>query len=158
MSPISERVYVLDARDAEPLRKLLAYDPYLDVNLIPKLPAEWDDKKYLSEHPEVAKEAEEKRRALDESVRKLREDKEANLIFARQDYQLKDGAMMGLDRDKCYLFLNAPEDFQVPAEAKLKKNVKSIERLDQETERKVIDAIEKERESAEQGLGMIFGQ
>lgn len=158
MRAISERVYVLDAHDAEALRKLLAYDPYLDVNLIPKLPAEWDDEKYLREHPDVAKEAETKRREVDESVKRLREDKEANLIFARQDYQLKDGAMMGLDRGKSYLFLNAPEEFQVPAEEKLKKNIASIRRLDPETERKVIEAIEKERENAEQGLGMIFGQ
>ena len=128
------------------------------MNLIPKLPAEWDDEKYLSEHPEVAKEASEKRREVDESIRKLREDKEANIIFARQEYQLKDGATMGLDRGKSYLFLNAPEDFQVPAEEKLKKNIASIRRLDPETERKVIEAIEKERENAEQGLGMIFGQ
>lgn len=63
-----------------------------------------------------------------------------------------------MDRDKCYLFLNAPEDFQVPAEEKLKKNIASIRRLDPETERKIIGYIEKERESAEQGLGMIFGQ
>ena len=158
MRDISERVYVLDAHDAEPLRKLLAYDPYLDFNLIPKLPSEWDDEKYLSEHPDIAKEAEEKRKEADEAVRKLREDKEANLIFARQDYQLRDGATMGLDRTKCYLFLNAPEDFQVPAEAKLKKNIASITRLDPDSEKKVIDSIEKERESAEEGLGMIFGQ
>jgi hypothetical protein len=127
------------------------------MNLIPRLPKEWDDEKYLSEHPDIAKEAAEKRKEVDESVRKLREDKEANLIFARQDYQLRDGATVGLDRDKCYLLLNAPEDFQVPAEEKLKKNIGSIRRLDPETERKVIESIEKERESAEQGLGMIFG-
>ncbi len=112
----------------------------------------------MREHPDVAKEAEEKRREVDESVKSFREDKEANLIFARQDYQFKDGAMMGLDRGKCYLFLNAPEEFQVPAEEKLKKNITSIRRLDPETERKVIESIEKERENAEQGLGMIFGQ
>lgn len=157
MRSISERVYVLDARDSEALKKLLAYDPYLDMNLIPRLPKEWDDEKYLSENPDIAKEAAEKKKEVDESVKRLREDKEANLIFARQDYQLRDGATMGLDRDKCYLFLNASEEFQVPAEDKLKKNVASIKRLDPETEKQVIDSIEKERENAEQGLGMIFG-
>ena len=136
----------------------MEYDPYLDVNRIPKLPSGYDDEKYLSEHPEIAKEAEEKRSAIDAAVKSLREDKEANIIFARQEYQLKDGSMMGLDRDKSYLFINATEEFQAPAEEKLKKNIKSIQRLDPETERKVIESIEKERESAEQGIGMIFGQ
>lgn len=127
------------------------------MNRIPKLPSIYDDEKYLSEHPDIAKEAEEKKRAVDEAVKALREDKEANIIFARQEYQLKEGAMIGMDRDKCYLFLNATEDFQVPAEEKLKKSIKSIQRLDPETEKKVIESIEKERESAEQGIGMIFG-
>ena len=150
-------MYVVDASEAEHLKKLLAYDPYLDPNLIPRLPKEWDDQKYLDAHPDVAKEAEEKKRQAGESAKRLREDKEANLIFARQDYLVKDGATMGLDRDKSYLFLSAMEEFLVPAEEKLKKNVKSLKRLDPETERKVIESIEKERESAEQGLGMIFG-
>ncbi len=150
-------MYVVDASEAEHLKKLLAYDPYLDPNLIPRLPKEWDDQKYLDAHPDVAKEAEEKKRQAGESAKRLREDKEANLIFARQDYLVKDGATLGLDRDKTYLFLSAMEEFLVPAEEKLKKNVKSLKRLDPETEKKVIESIEKERESAEEGLGMIFG-
>ncbi|VVB77324.1 Uncharacterised protein [uncultured archaeon] len=64
---------------------------------------------------------------------------------------------MGLDRDKSYLYLNATEEFLVPAEEKLKKNIKSIKRLDTATESKIIDTIANERHNAEQGLGMIFG-
>ena len=57
MNCIPARVYVLNASDAAALKKLLEYDPYLDPNLAPKIPKEWDDPKYMEKHPEVAQEA-----------------------------------------------------------------------------------------------------
>ena len=121
------RVYVCDAKDLGKLEKLMDYDPYLD--------------KGLSE----------------EQLTKMKEDKEANIIFARQDYQIKDGITLGMDKDKCYLYLNANEDFLNEAEPKLLKNIDSAKRADSETEKQVIDAIEAEISASETGIGSIFG-
>lgn len=148
---------MLNASDAAALKKLLEYDPYLDPNLAPKMPREWDDQKYLAAHPEVAKEAEEKKKQAEEAINKLRNDKEANVIFARQDCQIKDGVSLGLDREKIYLYLSADDTFFAGAEAKLKKNFSSMERAPEETEKQIIDTLEKEKEKADEGLGFIFG-
>ena len=43
------------------------------------------------------------------------------------------------------------------AEKKLKSKIKSIERVDQNTESQIIEDIESERRSSEQGIGSIFG-
>lgn len=148
---------MLDAKELAPLKKLLEYDPYLDFNLVPKLPKEWEDEKYLQSHPELAEEIAAKKKLVSESLRKLREDKEANVIFARQDYMLKDGLAPGLDREKIYLYLNASDEFLAGAEAKLKKYMPGLARADADTEKQIIDTIDKERSSADQGLGLIFG-
>lgn len=157
MNCITARVYVLNASDAAALKKLLEYDPYLDPNLAPKTPKEWDDPKYLEKHPEIAQEAGQKKKQAEDAMSKLRNDKEANIIFARQDYQLKDGVSLGLDREKSYLYLSADDSFFAGAEEKLKKSIASIERVQQDTEKQIIDTIEKEKQKADQGLGFIFG-
>lgn len=154
---MSARVYVLDEKEAEPLKTMLAYDPYLDPNLIPKVPDKWDNEEYMKKHPELAAEAEAKKKEASEALQKLKNDEEANIIFARQDYVLKDGLSMGLDRSKYYLYLSADDNFLSKAEAKLKKKVASLQRVDTETERKVIAAVEAERQRSEEGLGFIFG-
>lgn len=122
------QVYVCDAKDAEKLKKLMEYDPYLDKSM------------------------------SDEQLSKLKDDPEANIIFARQDYKIKDGASVGLPEDKCYLYLSANEEFMKQADAKLKKNIESAKRADPETEKKVIETIEKEISDSETGLGSIFGE
>ncbi len=58
------------------MKKLLEYDPYLDKSLSP------------------------------EQLSKLKDDSYANIIFARQDYWIKDGISLGLDREKNYLILS----------------------------------------------------
>jgi hypothetical protein len=121
------RVYVCGREDSEKLKKLLEYDPYLDKNL-----------------------------NIDQ-IDALKKDHEANIIFARQDYWLKDGISLGLDREKYYLILSAVDEFLEDAEKKLMKSVPSIKRAESEVEGKVILEIEKERSESEQGLGMIFG-
>lgn len=151
------RVYVLNSSDAPALKKLLEYDPYLDMNLIPKTPKDWDDPEYSKKHPELAQEIAQKLKQADDAVTKLREDKEMNIIFARQDYMIKDGISMGLDREKSYLYLSADESFLNEGEKKLKKNIASIQRAPDDVERKIISAIEEERQQADQGLGFIFG-
>lgn len=151
------RVYVLDTAEAPALKKMLEYDPYLDQNAIPKMPKEWGDAKYRKEHPEMAQQIEQKEKEISEAVDRLKNDKEANIIFARQDYQLKDGIGLGLDRDKSYLYLSADDSFLEGAEAKLKKSFKSIARADGETEQKIIGIIEDEKSRTDAGIGLLFG-
>lgn len=122
-----ERVYTCDAQDGEALKKLMSYDPYLDKSL------------------------------SDEQLAKLKNDKEANVIFARQTYMIKDGISVNLDDKKYYLYLSASEEFLQQADGKLKKSITSVQRADPATETKVIGMIEKERTDSETGLGSIFG-
>ena len=92
-----------------------------------------------------------------EQLAKLKTDELANVIFARQDYQLKDGISLGLDREKYYLYLSAVEEFFEKAEKKLKASIPSLQRVDPELEQKVIATLEGERKESEEGLGLIFG-
>ncbi len=121
------RVYSFDAADLQKLKKLLEYDPYLDKSL------------------------------TEADLDKIRGDEEANTIFARQDYLIKDGASLMLDAGKYYLFIHAIEGFFKFAEKKLKDAVPSIQRVDPETEKKIIETIDEERTKAETGFGSIFG-
>jgi hypothetical protein len=103
------------------------YDPFLDKSLTP------------------------------EQLEKIKTDEKANIIFARQDYWIKDGITLGLERDKCYLVLSAVDSFLEKAEPKLKEGVPSIKRVDPELEEKIVEQMDKERDESESGLGMIFG-
>ncbi len=137
---------MLNSSDAPALKKILEYDPYLDANLIPKVPEKLD-----------SPEAQAIKKQADERLDKLRNDKEANIIFARQDYQLKDGVSLGLEREKTYLYLSAEDSFLNDGEAKLRKNVQSLQRAPAEVEKQVIETVDKERKEADAGLGFVFG-
>lgn len=150
------RVYVCDSSKASNLKKLLEYDPYLDQNLIPSIPKEWDDPKYFETHPETKAKADEQMKKIEESRKKLLNDEDMNIIFARQDYLVKEGISLELDREKIYLYLSASEDFLVKAEKKLRANIEGIQRVDAETEKKIIATIDEERLRAESGIGLIF--
>lgn len=139
------------------MKKLLAYDPYLDKNLIPSMPSEWSNKEYLEKHPEVKAQAEELAKKAEEALAKLKSDKEANVIFARQDYVIKTGGELGLDPAMQYLYLDMPDEDWDIAEKKLKKAVASIKRLNAEDEAKAINVVAEERQRSDQGLGFIFG-
>ena len=120
------RVYVCPIEKENELKKMLEYDPYLD----PKI--------------------------KEEDLKKLREDEMANIIFARQDYVIKEGASINMDPSKCYLFLNAQESFFDKAEKKL-KSIEGLERAKPDIESKVIMFIDDERKRADEGFGSIFG-
>ncbi len=109
------------------MKKLLEYDPYLDKGL------------------------------NEQQLLELKSNPDANVIFTRQDYLLKDGISMNLDREKYYLYINAQDDFLEQGEKKLKARIKSIERASPELESKIISDIESERKESEQGIGSIFG-
>ena len=76
------RVYECDESEVKTLKKLLTYDPYLDPNLIPKLP-EVSDKDRAAMADEQKKDLKAKEDAASTASKKLREDKYANVIFAR---------------------------------------------------------------------------
>ncbi len=122
-----ERVYICDASEGSNLTKLMSYDPYLDKSL------------------------------NEQQLADLKKDPVANVIFARQDYIIKDGISVGLDRSKYYLYLSASDEFLEKAEKKLKDSIKNISRADSETEKNIISIVVGERESSEEGLGSIFG-
>ena len=124
---MSERVYECDRNDYERLKKLLEYDPYLDKSI-------------SSEQLEV-----------------IRNDKYANIIFARQSYVIKDGSSLGMDAKKYYLYLKAGDEFFKDAEEKLKKEIASIKRSDADTEKKIITIINEEENKGNYGIGLILG-
>jgi hypothetical protein len=121
------RAYICDQKDMESLKKLMSYDPFLDKSKTP------------------------------EQLAELKNNEEETVIFTRQDYWIKDGITLGLDREKCYLVISAVDSFLDKADKKLKESIPSIKRADHDTEAKVIGEIDKERSESEQGLGMIFG-
>jgi hypothetical protein len=148
------RVYECDKSEAEALKKVLEYDPYLDPKLVPasksdkdlKLMSEEDQKRY---HEEEAKSK--------EAIKKLHEDKYANVIFARQGYSFRDGATLNLDGNKSYLYLDSSEQFLGLAEERFKKEFKTVKRAGKSEEEKVISTIKSEEDKAAAGFGSIFG-
>lgn len=124
---MAERVYECDRVDHEKLKRLIEYDPYLDKSL------------------------------TSEQIEKIRNDRYANIIFARQSYVLKDGSSLGMDPGKYYLYLKAGDEFFKDSEEKLKKEIPSIKRLDPESEKKVVDIINEEESKGNYGIGMIMG-
>ncbi|MDE1804304.1 MAG: hypothetical protein KGH59_00770 [Candidatus Micrarchaeota archaeon] len=121
------RVYVVDASKAQQLKKLIEYDPYLDNSL------------------------------KEEDLKKIREDEMANVIFARQTCMIKEGAALGLDREKNYLYISATEEFLEKADKKLAAQLEGVKRADPETEKKIIASIAEEQSKAESGFGYLFG-
>ena len=124
---MAERVYVCDEAEYPALKKTLEYDPYLDKNL--------DEAK----------------------LKELQSDKYANVIFARQEYSLRDGASLGLDKSKYYLYLKANDDFMAAADDRLSHEFKSVKRAKAEEEGKVISVINDEQSRANAGFGSICG-
>ncbi|MCL4379007.1 MAG: hypothetical protein M1160_01620 [Candidatus Marsarchaeota archaeon] len=120
-------VYECSVSESQELKKFLEYDPYLDKSLDA------------------------------EQLKKLNSDSDANIIFSRQEFMLRDGASLGLSKDKLYLYINASEDFLAGAEKKLKNKFKSIRRAPKEDEEKFIDVVEEEHSRGNAGIGAIFG-
>ncbi len=121
------RVYSIDVAKTEELKKFVEYDPYLDKNL------------------------------KEEDLDKIRNDEMANVIVARQTYKIKEGALFDLDRNKVYLYISASDEFLEKLDKKLKSSFEGIERVEPESERKIIATIEDEQAKGESGFGFIFG-
>ncbi len=148
------RVYECDKSEAEALKKVLEYDPYLDPKLVPPAKSEAALKMMSDEDKKKMKEEEEKSK---EAIRKLHEDKYANVIFARQGYSFRDGATVNLDSNKSYLYLDSNEQFLTLAEERFKLEFKTVKRATKGEEEKVISIIKAEEDKAAAGFGSIFG-
>jgi hypothetical protein len=148
------RVYECERSEIEELKKVLAYDPYLDTNLIPPTGKDKPSDKLTDQE---RKEIEEREKQVTDTLKKLSESLKGKIIFSRQEYSLRDGAALGLKNDRSYLYLNAPEDFLNGAEERFKTEFKTIKRTSKEEEEKVIKAIKDEEELANAGFGSIFG-
>ncbi len=153
---MSARVYEVDQSEAQKLKKLLTYDPYLDPNLIPKLP-DIDDKERAKLPPEKQKEIAELEKKASEASKKLREDPMMNVIFARQDCEMRDGAALDQNNGKSYLLVRATDEFLDLAEQKFKKEFTTVKRAPKEIEDKFIAMKEEEESKANAGFGSIFG-
>ena len=150
------RVYVCEKSEAEELKKALSYDPYLDPNLIPPsvTPKDMKESELTDEQRRLMAERE---KTVAENLKKLSESLKGRIIFARQDYSLRDGASLGLNDGMVYLYLSAPDDFLDGAEERFRKEFKSVKRAGKEDEAKVIGIIKEEEEKANTGFGSIFG-
>lgn len=149
------RVYVCEKSEAEELKKALSYDPYLDPSLIP--PSATPSKKEGELTDEERRLMAEREKTVAENLKKLSESLKGRIIFARQDYSLRDGASLGLNDGMVYLYLSAPDDFLDGAEERFRKEFKSVKRAGKEDEAKVIGIIKEEEEKANTGFGSIFG-
>lgn len=151
---MAAHVYEFDKSELDELKKLLSYDPYLDPNVIPPSPSVDKSK----ESPEERKMREERERGVQERLRSLREnDRHFEVIFSRQEYEIFDGAALGLDAEKSYLYLKANEEFLGKADAALEQKVKNLKRAGKEAEERVLKKVLEDEESANAGLGSIFG-
>ncbi len=153
---MSERVYELDESEVKTIKKLLTYDPYLDPNLIPKLP-DVDEKEIARMSDEQKKELKAKEDQARAASEKLRNDKLANVIFARQTCDLREGKSVGIETDKHLLYVKATDEFLDLAEEKFKKEFKTIKRAPPDVEKKFIALREEEENKANAGFGAIFG-
>lgn len=151
-----ERVYECDQSEGKELKKILSYDPYLDPNLIPK--SREMDEKQLAQMSEADKKAYAEQEAkTKEAIAKLKSDKMLNVIFVRQDCDLREGKAIGISDDKLYLYVKAPDDFFPNAEERFKRDFKTVKRANPETEKKFISLKEEEESRANAGFGAIFG-
>jgi hypothetical protein len=82
--------------------------------------------------------------------------------FSRNGYKVKDGAQVGQDREKCYVFMRATDEFASFARGKLKELAGAegkgiVSESAPEVAAAVAKAIADEENNAEVGFGSLFG-
>ena len=82
--------------------------------------------------------------------------------FSRNGYKVKDGVQVSQDKEKCYAFMRASDEFAVFARGKMKTLVDAEgKEIAVESKPEVVAAIakiiEEEENNAEVGFGAIFG-
>lgn len=153
---MAARVYECGRSEMDALKKYISYDPYLDPNVIPPQ-APGADKPEGKRTEEEKKAIEEREQKLQDAMSRLREDKYHDVIFARQDCRIVEGAAVGLSGDTVFLYVRASEEFLEKADAALAAKFKTVRRASSEDEKRVIDKLNEEEESANSGFGAIFG-
>ena len=150
---MAERVYVCDNSELNSLKSRLEFDPALSPDIVSSGPDKPDSK--MSEEEKRANAEGAARR--EEFLKKLSEDKYADLIFVRQEYSIRDGAISGLDKDKSYIYISASEEFLDKAEKMFAERFKSVSRAPKEQEDKLLATIKDEKDKGNAGFGAIFG-
>ncbi|HLC69259.1 MAG TPA: hypothetical protein VJH24_05445 [Candidatus Bilamarchaeaceae archaeon] len=89
-----------------------------------------------------------------ELLKILEADPYAGDSFARIGYKLREGASLGEDKNKLYLYISADDSFIKKADEKLKPLASALKPKD---EKHILEKILAEEEAAESGLGNIFG-
>ncbi|MEK6982846.1 MAG: hypothetical protein AABX38_07970 [Candidatus Micrarchaeota archaeon] len=84
----------------------------------------------------------------------LETDPYAEDSFARVGYKVRDGAGLSEDKTKMYLYISGSDEFIKKADEKLKPLAKVAST---EVEKRVIEKIVLEEETAESGFGSMFG-
>jgi hypothetical protein len=84
----------------------------------------------------------------------LEADPYAEKSFLRNGYKIKEGSVIGQDKNKIYLYIKCSEDFALFAKEKL-KDLAVVS--SQDVSQVVIKAINEEENNAEIGFGSIFG-
>ncbi len=93
----------------------------------------------------------------DIDINKIKEEKFSDVIFKRQDCELKNGAIFSLESSRYFLYVKANDEFLNKAENLFKERFKTIKRADIAIEEKVINFINEEESKANAGFGSIFG-
>jgi hypothetical protein len=78
----------------------------------------------------------------------------SKMSFARIGYKLKEGLQIGEDKDKIYIIFRGSDDYLPFIKSKL--SGLAVQSSNECSER-IIQKIEEEENSAEQGMGAIFG-
>lgn len=74
--------------------------------------------------------------------------------FARVGYKIKEGGSLGENKENLYVYLKADDSFIKKADEKL-KSIVTIASGDRE--KRILEKIHQEEESAESGFGSLFG-
>ncbi len=147
-------VYECRKSELEQLKKLLAYDPYLDTSIIPPT-TPGSDKPVDKQTEDEKRMAAEREQKVREALERLKQDKYSDVIFARQQYEIIDGSAFG-SPDISYLYIKAAEDFLAKADEALEHKL-GVKRVPKELEDKVVAKVIAEEESGNAGFGSIFG-
>lgn len=153
---MSAHVYECDGSELEALKRFLAYDPYLDPDVIPPQAPGSDKPEAKQSDGEKAAIAE-RNLKVEAAMRRLKEDPYSDMIFTRQEYELFDGAAVGLQQGKSYLYLKANDDFLARADLALAAKFRTVRRAAPDAEQKVLAKVQEQEESANAGFGSIFG-
>ena len=90
-----------------------------------------------------------------ELMKILEADKFAADSFERIGYKLREGASLGEDKSKLYVYISSSEENIKKADQKIKA-ISTV--LTGDKEKKVLDKIAAEEEGAETGFGSLFGE